>query len=257
MTAAELGSLLGEAARIVAFTGAGVSTESGIPDFRSPGGLWTRYDPREFTFDRYVESAEVRANSWAMRREFLAAMPQPNQAHYALASLESQGRLTGVITQNIDGLHQAAGSRTVVEIHGNVREVHCIGLFPRGGVPDGCGFTETHEWVMELLAAGDPDPGCPKCGGIVKTATISFGQAMPERAMEKATELVNACDLLLAIGSSLEVFPAAGLPLEARSAGARVVIINRDPTDLDWAADLVINGEAGTILSGALAAMES
>lgn len=253
MSVADLAHFLREASSIVAFTGAGVSTESGIPDFRSPGGVWTRYDPREFTFDRYVESAEVRANSWKMREEMMASLPKPNRAHQVLADLEAEGRLLGVITQNIDGLHQAAGSRNVVEIHGNVREVHCIGLFPRAGVPDGCGFVESHEWAIGLIEAGDSDPDCPKCGGIVKTATVSFGQAMPERAMEQAARMVADCDLMLAIGSSLEVYPAAGLPLEAKGAGATVVIINREPTDLDWVADLVINGEAGKILSEAYA----
>ncbi len=249
MTVETLAQYVREASKIVAFTGAGVSTESGIPDFRSPGGLWTRYDPREFTFDRYVESAEVRRNSWKMREEFVAAMPQPNRTHTVLATLEGKGCLAGIITQNIDGLHQEAGSKKVIEIHGNVREVHCIGLFPSHGTPDGCGFTQSHKWVMEQIAVGASDPDCPSCGGIIKTATISFGQMMPERAMEEASKLVSNCDLLLAIGSSLEVFPAAGLPLEAKAAGARVVIINREQTDLDWAADLVLNGEAGPIMS--------
>lgn len=253
MAVAELAKYLGEALNIVAFTGAGVSTESGIPDFRSPGGVWTRYDPRDFTFDRYVESAEVRAKSWRMREEMMAELPQPNRAHQVLAELEHDGRLLGVITQNIDGLHQAAGSRNVIEIHGNVREVQCIGLFPRGGVPDGCGFSENHDWAIELMESGEPDPDCPKCGGIVKTATISFGQAMPAQAMNDAARMVTHCDLMLAIGSSLEVFPAAGIPLDAKSVGAKLVIINREPTELDWAADLVLNGEASTILAEAKA----
>lgn len=251
MTVAELTRLLGTSSRIVAFTGAGVSTESGIPDFRSPGGLWTRYDPRDFAFDRYVESAEVRTRSWQMRHEFLSAMPEPNRAHRALAELEAAGQLLGVITQNIDGLHQAAGSRNVIEIHGNVRDVVCIGRSPRGGVPEGCGFIDGHEWAIKLIDAGTADPRCPSCGGVVKTATISFGQAMPADAMNAASDLVSDCDLLLTIGSSLEVYPAAALPLEAKQAGARVVIINKEATDLDWTADLVLRGEAGAILSEA------
>ena len=249
MSIAELTSLIHDARNIVAFTGAGVSTESGIPDFRSPGGVWTRYDPRDFTFDRYLESAEVRQNSWKMREEFLAHMPQPNRTHHALALLESRGKLNGVITQNIDGLHQDAGSRNVIEIHGNVRDVTCIGTAPRNGVPAGCGFIERHEWVFEQISAGNLDPICPTCGGFVKTATISFGQAMPSDPMLEASQLVEECDLLLAIGSSLEVFPAAQLPLDAKAAGAVVVIINRDPTDMDPFVDLVINGEAGEVLS--------
>lgn len=252
MTVADLADLLRDASRIVAFTGAGVSTESGIPDFRSPGGVWTRYDPRDFTFDRYISSAEVRENSWKMREEFMTAMPEPNRAHRALADLETRGRLIGVITQNIDGLHQEAGSRNVIEIHGNVREVQCIGLTPSHGIPDGCGFVTSHDWAMDRISAGETDPDCPSCGGYVKTATVSFGQAMPEEPMARSAQLVDECDLMLAIGSSLEVFPAAGIPLDAKAAGARVVIINRDPTDLDPFVDLVINGEAGEVLSQAV-----
>ena len=165
-----------------------------------------------------------------------------------------RSRLLGVITQNIDGLHQDAGSRNVIEIHGNVREVQCIGLFPKHGIPDGCGFTAHHDWAMERIAGGDADPDCPSCGGYVKTATVSFGPAMPEGPMEQASLLAEECDLLLAIGSSLEVFPAAGIPLDAKAAGARVVIINRDPTDLAAFVDLVINGEAGTVLTEAIRA---
>ena len=252
MTVTELADFIHHATTIVAFTGAGVSTESGIPDFRSPGGVWTRYDPRDFTFDRYVESAEVRQNSWRMREEFLAHMPQPNRTHHALTELESRGKLSGVITQNIDGLHQVAGSKNVIEIHGNVRDVTCIGVAPRHGVPAGCGFIESHEWVFDRIAAGEIDPHCPQCGGLIKTATISFGQAMPDGPMAEAARLVSGCDLLLAIGSSLEVFPAAQLPLDAKAAGARVVIINRDPTDMDPFVDLVINGEAGEVLTRAV-----
>lgn len=248
----ELAELLQDARRVVAFTGAGISTESGIPDFRSPGGVWTRYDPREFTFDRYVESAQVRRNSWAMRAELFAEQPLPNPAHRALARLEAAGRSLGVITQNIDGLHQDAGSRTVIELHGTMRDVECIGAHPRGGMPDGCGFRRESEWVFGLLDAGDEDPRCPDCDGIIKSATVSFGQMMPTEAMEQAVDMVQRADVVLAIGSSLQVYPAAEIPMLGREAGARLVIINREPTPFDPYADLVIQASAGDTLSAAV-----
>src|SRR5680860_1556407 len=171
-----LAAMLTDARRVVAFTGAGISTESGIPDFRSPGGVWTRYDPRDFTFAKYVRDPEVRRRAWSMRREFWAGNPQPNAAHRALAELETAGRLGGVITQNIDGLHQGAGSATVVEIHGTSREVMCIGAAPRMGTPEGCGWTGPTQWAFAEVDLGVEDPRCPRCDGIVKSATVSFGQ---------------------------------------------------------------------------------
>jgi NAD-dependent deacetylase len=238
--------------RIVAFTGAGVSTESGIPDFRSPGGVWTRYDPRDFTFDRYVESREVRANSWRMRQEFFAHHATPNPAHVALARLEQAGRSLGVVTQNIDGLHQLAGSSTVVEIHGTAREVMCIGHRPRSGAPEGCGFTATHAWAMDQVASGDDDPACPECGGLVKSATVSFGQMLFPGVVEAADALMAQADVLLAVGSSLQVYPAAGLPVTAVDAGASLVIVNDEETPLDGLADVVVRGRAGEVLPPAV-----
>lgn len=249
----ELAELLRGAQRVVAFTGAGISTESGIPDFRSPGGVWTRYDPREFTFDRYVASAEVRRSSWAMRQELFAGRPAPNPAHRALAQLETAGRALGVVTQNIDGLHQDAGSRNVIEIHGTMRDVECIGTHPRAGTPDGCGFRRRSEWVFERLAAGEQDPRCPDCGGIIKSATISFGQMMPADAMEQAVDIVQRADVVLAIGSSLQVYPAAEIPMLGKEAGATLVIINREETPYDRHADLVVHASAGETLSAAVA----
>lgn len=248
----DLAMLLARAERVTVFTGAGVSTESGIPDFRSPGGVWTRYDPREMTFDRYVESAEVRALSWEMRRVFLGRDVRPNPAHLAIARLERAGRGNGVVTQNIDGLHQLAGSGHVVEIHGTAREVLCIGHAPRWGMPDGCGFTATHTWAMELIDAGDPDPSCPDCGGLVKSATISFGQAMPPDALEEAQRLVLSADLLVTVGSSLQVWPAADLPELAVRAGVPLVIVNDEATPLDDLATLVVRGRAGGVLPPAV-----
>lgn len=247
-----LADLLRASRRVTTFTGAGVSTESGIPDFRSPGGVWTRYDPRDFTFDRYVESAEVRARSWAMRREFFAKGIEPNPAHRAIARIEASGRGHGVVTQNIDGLHQLAGSTEVVEIHGTAREVTCIGHRPRTGIPAGCGFTAAHTWAIERLDAGDPDPSCPQCGGLVKSATVSFGQVLPEAVLERAAELVATADLVLTVGSSLQVRPAADLPQLAVRAGVPVAIVNDEPTPVDDLATCVVRGRAGVVLPAAV-----
>ncbi|CAA9344818.1 MAG: NAD-dependent protein deacetylase of SIR2 family [uncultured Nocardioidaceae bacterium] len=248
----ELTALLHSSRRIVAFTGAGISTESGIPDFRSPGGVWTRYDPRDFTFDRYVASADVRERAWRMRREFSDAGYRPNAAHRALARLEEAGRLRGVVTQNIDGLHQLAGSSRVVEIHGTAREVMCIGAAPRAGMPAGCGFTAAHEWAIARVDDGDPDPSCPDCGGLVKSSTVSFGQVLAPDVLEDASLLAESADLMVAVGSSLVVRPAADLPLAAVQNGSRLVIVNDEPTPLDDAADLVLRGRAGEVLGPAV-----
>ena len=255
---ASLAALLRQSSRVVAFTGAGISTESGIPDFRSPGGVWTRYDPMEFTFDRYVGSPQVRASAWAMRREFLSGVLHPNPAHRALAALEQAGRSAGVITQNIDGLHQLAGSTEVIEIHGTAREVMCIGVAPTDGTPAGCGFRAEHTWALDRVDAGDADPLCPHCGGLVKSATVSFGQVLFPGVIEAAVARVESADLVLTIGSSLQVYPAADLPVRAVKSGATLVIINDEPTPLDPLADLVVRGRAGVVLpravQGALAA---
>lgn len=248
----ELAGLLAASRRVTTFTGAGVSTESGIPDFRSPGGVWTRYDPRDFTFDRYVDSAEVRASAWAMRREFFAQDVRPNPAHRAIARIESAGRSHGVVTQNIDGLHQLAGSTNVVEIHGTAREVMCIGHAPRHGTPDGCGFTAPYTWAFEQVDAGDPDPSCPRCGGLVKSSTVSFGQVLLPGVVERATMLATTGDLMLAVGSSLQVWPAADLPVWATRAGVPLVIVNDEPTPLDDLATVVVRGRAGEVLPAAV-----
>jgi NAD-dependent deacetylase len=240
---------------VVAFTGAGISTESGIPDFRSPGGVWTRYDPRDFTFDRFVASAEVRANSWAMRREFFANNAVPNPAHLAVARLEKAGRGAGVITQNIDGLHQAAGSRRVIEIHGTAREVMCIGAAPTMGTPAGCGFRTDTTWAFELVDTGHADPACPSCGGLIKSATVSFGQMLFPGVIEDALELTESADLLLTVGSSLQVYPAAGIPVAAAERGIPLAIVNDEPTPLDDLATVVVRGRAGEVLGPAVDAV--
>ena len=238
------------------FTGAGVSTESGIPDFRSPGGVWTRYDPMDFTFERYVESADVRARSWEMRREFFGTPFEPNPAHDAFAALETAGRCRGVVTQNIDGLHQAAGSREVVELHGTAVEVRSIGpAAPRGGPgpPRGGGSRAQGPGAPPLVDAGDPDPRCPGCGGLVKSATVSFEQVLFPGVVERAYGLAATCDLMIAAGSSLQVYPAAGLPQVAVGHGARLVIVNDEETPLDDLAVLVVRGKAGETLGPAVA----
>ncbi|HUG85489.1 MAG TPA: Sir2 family NAD-dependent protein deacetylase [Euzebya sp.] len=249
-----LAQLLRRSRSVVVFTGAGISTESGIPDYRGPRGLWTRNDPREMTFDRYVQFPEVRARSWSMRREFLATGAAPNPAHTAIAELERAGRCPGVITQNIDGLHTAAGSATVVEIHGTARKVGCIGRQPRGGRPDGCGFRADAAWALQQLDEGDPDPMCPRCGGLVKSATISFGQAMDNDALEAASRLIERADAMLVVGSSLVVRPAADLPAVAAERGLPLAILNAEPTPLDHLADVVVHDRAGRVLPAAVRA---
>lgn len=234
-----LGEMIAAASTIVPFTGAGISTECGIPDFRSPGGLWIRNRP--IPFDEFVVSQDARDESWrrrfAMEPTFAAA--KPGRGHRALASLYRAGKIPAVITQNIDNLHQASGFAPdhVVELHGNTTYARCIG----------CGQVYELSWVRRRFdESGAPD--CTVCDEPVKTATISFGQAMPEDAMERATELARHCDLFIAIGSSLVVWPAAGFPLMSKNSGARLVIINREPTDQDDMADLVIRHDIGETL---------
>ncbi|MEA2935024.1 MAG: NAD-dependent deacetylase [Variibacter sp.] len=226
---------------IVPFTGAGISTESGIPDFRSPGGLWTKNRPIDFS--DFLASQDMRDESWrrrfAMQPQFAAA--KPTRGHRALAALYRAGKVPAVITQNIDNLHQASGipEEAVVELHGNTMYAHCLDCRKRYEL----------DWVQQRLdAEGGRAPNCA-CGGYIKTATISFGQSMPAGPMELAEELSLNCDLFLAIGSSLVVWPAAGFPVIAKRGSARLVIINREPTELDGVADLVINADIGTVLA--------
>jgi NAD-dependent deacetylase len=222
----------------VAFTGAGISTESGIPDFRSPGGVWSKTQP--VYFDEFLRSAEARYEYWRQKAEahkdFVAA--EPNAAHRVLASWESAGKLCGVITQNIDGLHQLAGSHRVLELHGTAREISCLGCTARFDADE----------KVKQFAATDRVPECPKCGGLMKHATISFGQQLPVAVLEQSAAWAQEADVFLAMGSSLVVHPAAGLPQLAKHSGARLVIINRDPTPLDAVADAVIHAGLGTTL---------
>lgn len=226
----------------VAFTGAGISTESGIADFRSPGGLWDRHQP--VYYSEFVASREARVRYWQMRIELYEELQdaQPNAGHQVLAKLEERGQLAAVITQNIDGLHQLAGSQQVIEIHGTARVIACIACGKEWSPPD----------VHAMIEAGDDAPDCDECGSPLKSKTISFGQAMPEKEMREAAELTKAADLYLAIGSSLVVEPAASLPRMAKKYGATLVIINKTPTPLDPYADLVINESIGETLQAAV-----
>lgn len=235
-----LRDLIEESRVIVPFTGAGISTECGIPDFRSPGGLWTRNQPIQF--EDFLSSQEMRDESWrrrfAMEESFAAA--RPGRGHRALASLYRAGKIPALVTQNIDNLHQASGfdPADVVELHGNTTYATCLD----------CARRYELAWVREQFeSGGGRAPDCA-CGGYIKTATISFGQAMPADAMQRAEDLTRACDLFLAIGSSLVVWPAAGFPLMAKRKGAALVIINREPTEFDELADLVVHNDIGDVL---------
>jgi NAD-dependent deacetylase len=236
-----LGELLEQSEAIVPFTGAGISTECGIPDFRSPGGIWTKNQP--IYFDEFLASQEARDESW--RRRFAMdeyfSRAKPGRGHRALASLYKAGKVRAVITQNIDNLHQASGiaARDVVELHGNTTYASCLD----------CARRYELQWVRDKFAAGANCSPCCACGGFIKTATISFGQAMPDEPMRRAEELSRDCDLFLAIGSSLVVWPAAGFPLMAKQNGAALVIINREPTEHDAVADLVVRGDIGEALT--------
>lgn len=242
-----LAQWLSEASRVVAFTGAGISTESGIPDFRSPGGVWSQSKP--VLFDEFLQSAEARREYWRQKSithfEFLKAAP--NDGHRVLAEWEAEGRLVALITQNIDGLHQVAGSRSILELHGTAREVSCLECQVR---------LPADPWVKAFLENNVP-PDCPECGGPLKHATISFGQSLDSETIESAATFSSECDLFLALGSSLVVHPAAGLPELAKSVGAKLVIINRDPTPLDGLADLVIRDSIGATLKGAAEHLKS
>jgi NAD-dependent protein deacetylase/lipoamidase len=240
----DLREMIAVARSIVAFTGAGISTESGIPDFRSPVGIWTKYKPIEF--GDFMRSAEARRESW--RRKFAThetlQKATPNAGHRALARLVELGKMPAVITQNIDGLHQASGipDSQVIELHGNTTYAACLD----------CRKRHELEWVREIFSAGEQLPLCEDCGGAIKTATISFGQAMPDEAMARANQATLGADLFIVLGSSLVVYPAAGFPMLAKRNGARLIIINREPTDQDDFADLVVHAEIGATMSKAV-----
>ena len=244
MSIDKLRDLLSQSRRAVVFTGAGISTESGIPDFRSPGGIWTKYQP--IYFDDFLRSEEMRRESW--RRKFgmenVLSAAKPNRGHLAIAQLVRRSLVSHVITQNIDNLHQDSGvpDDQVIELHGNNTYARCLDCHERYEIDP----------IREAFLRDETLPICDRCGGHVKTATISFGQAMPEREMRLAQEATLNCDLMLVAGSSLVVFPAAGFPVMAKQNGAKLVIVNRDPTEMDALADLVLHTELGPTLAAAV-----
>ena len=230
--------MIAEAKGIVVFTGAGVSTESGIPDFRSPGGLWTRFDPEDFTIDRFLSSPETRRKQWRfLLSGGLLRDALPNAAHRAIAEMEALGKLNCVITQNIDDLHQKAGNdpSRVHELHGNLKWIRCLG----------CGGRWPLEKILRDRGAEEDVPACRRCSGILKPDVVFFGEPLPEETLAEATRQANLCDLLIVVGSSLVVYPAAYMPLYAKQAGARLVIVNLTHTQADATADVVIHASAG------------
>ncbi len=231
--------LLKSAQAITVFTGAGISTESGISDFRSKGGVWDRY--RIVTYQEFISSHEARVEYWRMKKELFSEIKdaKPNKAHTAIAELEKTGKLLCLVTQNIDGLHQDAGSSKVIELHGTNRKAVCLS----------CGKLWPIEDMQVRLEAGDLAPSCDECKGFIKTATISFGQAMPEQEMLKAYECALKCDLFIMIGSSLQVEPAASIPREAHRTGSKLIYINRTPTPSDHLAEVIFSESAGDIMS--------
>jgi NAD-dependent deacetylase len=239
--ASELAAMIADADRVVVFTGAGISTESGIPDFRSPGGVWTRMSP--IYFQEFVGDEAKRIEAWTRTFSGTARWTgaKPNAGHLAVANLVASGKVAAVITQNVDNLHQDSGApaEKVIELHGNASYATCLE----------CGLRHELADLKTAFLERRQIPACRACGGIVKTATISFGQAMPEEPMSRAEEETLACDLFLVLGSSLVVYPAAGFPLLAKQNGARLAIVNREPTDQDAIADLVLHDEIGPLMS--------
>ena len=243
---AQLAEMIRAANRIVVFTGAGISTESGIPDFRSPGGVWSKMSP--IYFQDFVAKEDQRREAW--RRVFSGSAGwtgrEPNAGHYAVARLVAQGKASSVITQNVDNLHQNSGvpASQVIELHGNASYATCLS----------CGLRHEFEDLKPAFIERGEIPACRDCGSIVKSATISFGQSMPEGPMRRSEEETMACDLFLVLGSSLVVYPAAGFPLMAKRAGARLAIVNREPTEQDPYADLVVHDEIGPVMAAVVPA---
>src|SRR5438876_513589 len=232
--------LIKQAERIVALTGAGISTESGIPDFRSPGSIWQQLPP--VSYQDFISKPETRQQYWQTRRNLSAQVlsARPNAAHLALADLERKKRLLGIVTQNFDGLHQDAGNnpKHIVELHGTSRAAACTH----------CGQRSSIQELQQRIDAGEIDPLCPDCGGFLKAATILFGQRVPDEVLSRARELALSCDLFLVVGSSLKVTPAATLPRLALKNDVPLIIINLQPTPLDDYADVVIHEKAGDVL---------
>ena len=237
MSAARLAELIRGSQPCVVLTGAGVSTESGIPDFRSPTGIWAEFDPLEYASIEAFRRDPAKVWSFYTPRFAMLAEAEPNDAHRALAALEEAGYVQAIVTQNIDLLHERAGSRDVIEVHGSIRTSSCRS----------CGASYALADVVALLER-EPTPTCAACGGILKPDVVFFGELLPERGIDRASELAREARLLLVVGSSLEVYPVAGLPLETVQAGGRLAIVNRDPTPFDEDAELVVRAAAGETL---------
>jgi len=237
-----LADLILVAKKIAVFTGAGVSTESGIPDFRSPGGIWSKYDPDEFTIQKFLSSPNARRKQWKMLTEVgLTTEAKPNAAHYAIAELNSLGKLDCVITQNVDNLHQEAGvpDDKVLELHGNMRWAVCLTCRRRLPMKE----------VLQMIQEGTEIPSCPHCHGVLKPDAVFFGEALPQETLMDATSRSQNCDLFIVIGSSLVVYPAAYMPMYAKDARAKLAIINLTPTPLDRYAVVLIRRKAGETMS--------
>jgi NAD-dependent deacetylase len=234
--------LIMKSGKILVFTGAGLSTESGIPDFRSPGGVWDRYDPSDFLFQRIISDERAREKYWQMSTDFYEPMKNalPSRGHLAIKELEDLGKVLAVVTQNIDALHHKAGNSPdkIIELHGTAFSVSCLS----------CGRKYDRNQIQRRLRSGVKVPYCDTCSGILKPDTVSFGQSMPEKAVAEAFRCAEQCDLCLVLGSSLVVYPAAGVPSHALDHGAKLIIINRDPTPLDTRAHLAIHDSIGKVL---------
>jgi len=240
-----LASLIINAKKVIVFTGAGVSTESGIPDYRSPGGIWDRYNPDDFTYQKFISDAEARRKRWQMLKELTSNIEaKPNPAHYATAELDKLGKLDCVITQNVDGFHQKAGvpDSKVFELHGNMRWVICLD----------CGNRYPFEQIRLRIDKGEEIPDCEACHGILKLDAVFFGESLPKKVLSEATIRSHNCNLFIVIGSTLLVYPAAHMPIYAIQSGAKLVIINLSPTPLDQQATVLINGKAGEVMSKVL-----
>jgi len=238
----KVADLIIEAKKVVAFTGAGISTESGIPDFRSPGGIWDRFDPDDFTYQKFVRDPEARRKQWQMLREGgLTTKAKPNPAHYAIAELDRLGKLDCIITQNVDNLHQKAGvpASKVFELHGNMQWAVCLS----------CGRRYPFEQVKTRLDEGEKIPDCEMCHGILKPNAVFFGEPLPREVLEEATLRSSNCDLFIVIGSTLVVYPAAYMPMYAVNSRAKLVIINLSSTSMDEQASVLIRAKAGETMS--------
>jgi NAD-dependent deacetylase len=247
--AREVAELIIDAKKLVVFTGAGISTESGIPDFRSPGGIWSRFDPDDFTYQKFIRDPEARRKQWRMLGEgHLTTMAKPNAAHYAIAELDRLGKLDCVITQNVDNLHQKAGvpADKVFELHGNMQWAVCLS----------CGQRYPFEQIKVRLDKGEEIPDCEVCHGMLKPNAVLFGEQLPQDVLEEASHRSSNCDLCIVIGSTLVVYPAAYMPIYAHQAGARLVIINLSSTPMDREATVLIRARAGEAMSKIVASLK-